>query len=96
MILVRAWLTVVVSTCLLCEAQESNPAAKYQGRPVTAVVFVPEQQPLDSDELASLVRVKRGQPLRVSDVHNTIERLFATGRYLDIQADAEAVAAPVR
>jgi outer membrane protein insertion porin family len=72
------------------ENQDSeNPAAKYQGRPVAAVLFVPPEQPLARSELDRILAVKAGRPLNEADVRDTIERLFATGRYTDIQVDAQ-------
>ncbi|HLI83015.1 MAG TPA: BamA/TamA family outer membrane protein [Bryobacteraceae bacterium] len=67
----------------------ANSAEKYLSRPVAAVLFVPPDQPLPRDELSRLVAVQAGRPLAASDVRETIARLFATGRYLDIQADAQ-------
>ncbi len=94
--LVRCWLalTLGIYICWLpgvraLDAQESEPAQKYQGRTVSSVVFVPPSQPLDDSVLHSLLAVKPGGPLRESDIRDTIERLFATGRYTDIQVDAE-------
>jgi outer membrane protein insertion porin family len=96
--LVRAW-PALVSACLLWvgagilaaqpKQDSENPAAKYKGRPVAAVLFVPPEQPLTASDLDRILAVKTGRPLEEADVRETIERLFATGRYTDIQADAQ-------
>ncbi|HWC96830.1 MAG TPA: outer membrane protein assembly factor BamA [Candidatus Sulfopaludibacter sp.] len=62
---------------------------KFEGKPVKNIQFSPSAQPLEPDELFQILPLKRGQPLRVADVRASIERLFATGRYADIQVDAE-------
>jgi outer membrane protein insertion porin family len=63
---------------------------KFEGKPVRNIQFSPTVQPLEPDELFEILPLKRGQPLRVDDVRASIEHLFATGRYTDIQVDAEA------
>jgi outer membrane protein insertion porin family len=68
---------------------------KYENQPVKVIQFDPTNQPLEPDELFQILPLKAGQPLRVADVRASIERLFATGRYADIQVDAEAVAGGV-
>ncbi|MEO8368526.1 MAG: outer membrane protein assembly factor BamA [Candidatus Solibacter sp.] len=62
---------------------------KYEGQPVINIRFVPAEQPLEGAELFGILPLKRDQPLRMPVVRASIERLFATGRYRDIQVDAE-------
>ena len=78
---------------LLAAAQPGNLQAqyqKYEGKPVLNIRFDPPEQPLEGSELFQILPLKRDQPLRMSVVRASIERLFATGRYADIQVDAEA------
>ncbi len=63
----------------------------FEGRTIASLSFDPARQPLDSREIAAILPVKAGQPYRAADIRATIERLFATGRYQDIQADASDV-----
>ena len=56
---------------------------------IADVQFVPAEQPLTAAELANIVPLKKGEPLRLADVHAAIERLYATGAYEDIQVDAD-------
>ncbi len=63
---------------------------KYEGLTVTSVRFQPAEQPLEPDELRPRVAVETGKPLKIADVRATIERLFASGRYADLEADATA------
>jgi outer membrane protein assembly complex protein YaeT len=80
------------SILLLAAAQPRSLLAqyqKYEGQPVVDIRFEPAQQPLEGAELFEMLPLKRGQPLRMSEVRASVERLFATGRYNDIQVDAE-------
>src|SRR5215469_14540184 len=102
MMRVQSWLALAVSLCLLWAAggrtlaaqpdgqAAANPERKYEGRPIAAIEFVPPGQPLSAEKLQELLAVKQGQPLRDVAVRATIERLFATGRYSDIQVDARS------
>src|SRR5690348_3942308 len=62
---------------------------KYEGQEIVNIQFAPPEQPVDAKELFDILPIKRGQPLHIADVRAAIDRLFATGRYADIQVDAE-------
>ena len=62
---------------------------KYDGKEVLTIQFDPVEQPLDPSELYEILPLKIHQPLSMASVRDSIERLFATGRYADIQVDAE-------
>lgn len=62
---------------------------KYEGMAVRNIQFVPRDQPLAPSELHDLLLVKMNEPLRMSAVHASIEKLFATGTYADIQVEAQ-------
>jgi len=66
------------------------PEQKYEGMLVRSIQFDPPaaQQPIAASELDRILPLKIGQPLRQADVRASIERLFATGAYADIQVDA--------
>ena len=66
--------------------------ASYQGKTIVAIEFDPPAQPVDMAEIHQMLPLKIGQPLREADVRAAMERLFATGRYADIQVDARATA----
>lgn len=63
--------------------------AGYEGKQILIIRFSPAEQPLDPSELHEILPLKMNRPLRMADVRASIERLFATGRYADIQVDAE-------
>jgi outer membrane protein assembly complex protein YaeT len=80
------------SILLLAAAQPRSLLAqyqKYEGQPVVNIRFEPAEQPLEGAELFDMLPLKCDQPLRMSVVRASVERLFATGRYRDIQVDAE-------
>jgi outer membrane protein assembly complex protein YaeT len=62
---------------------------KYDGKEVLTIQFDPVVQPVDPSELYEILPLKIHQPLTMAGVRASIERLFATGRYADIQVDAE-------
>ncbi|HUQ95712.1 MAG TPA: POTRA domain-containing protein [Bryobacteraceae bacterium] len=66
------------------------PAATsdYEGKPVGEIRFVPEAQPLSRTELSRIVLLAPGQPLTLSAVRVAIQRLYASGRYDDVEVDA--------
>src|SRR5690349_13873944 len=73
-------------------AQPANLLAqyqKYEGKEIANIQFVPPEQPVDAMELFQILPIKRGQPFHIADVRAAIDRLFATGRYADIQVDAQ-------
>ena len=65
------------------------PPAEYQGKPIQQVVFEPLKQPVAPADLDRLVTLRTGQPLHLDDVRSTIRQLFSTGRYANIEVDAQ-------
>jgi outer membrane protein assembly complex protein YaeT len=87
--------TFYLATSLLACAQAvCAQTAKYEGQPIADIQFVPPEQPLTAAELATIVPLKKGEPLRLADVHAAIEKLYATGAFDDIQVDADPAPAP--
>jgi outer membrane protein assembly factor BamA len=62
---------------------------KYAALQVTNIQFRPETQPLEAAELHKILPLKIGEPLNIATVRASIDRPFATGRYADIQVDAQ-------
>lgn len=79
-----ASILLIASVCALWAAP-----ADYEGKLISSITFDPKSQPLTASELASILTLRRNQPLRLTDVRETIDRLFATGRYSEISIDAE-------
>jgi outer membrane protein assembly factor BamA len=75
---------------LLFTGLARGQAQKFSGRMVTSVQYVPARQPLDEHDLEAMQLVKPGHPLDLNQVATTIDNLWASGAYNDIQVDAEA------
>ena len=91
MMLVRtlAALSLVLLAWATAPPELHGQVQKYEGLNVVNIQFEPANQPLEAGELFAILPLKRGEPLRAADLHASIQRLFATGRYADIQVDAE-------
>jgi len=63
-------------------------ASLYEGKPITDIQFDPGRQPLAIDQLKALLPTRVGQPLHAAELRDAIQRLYATGEYADIAADA--------
>ncbi|MBV8844701.1 MAG: BamA/TamA family outer membrane protein [Bryobacterales bacterium] len=64
----------------------------FEGKPITRIDFEPplSGQPMPGPELDRRMALQIGAPLRMVDVRDAIEQLYATGRYSDISVDARA------
>jgi outer membrane protein assembly complex protein YaeT len=92
MALVRSLLGYFLCVIVLLAAASGRLLAqdqKYEGMQVVNIRFDPAAQPLEGAELFEILPLKRGEPLHMSVVRASIERLFASGRYADIQVDVE-------
>jgi len=78
-----------VCYCLLAAlACLTMRADDFQGKIVTAIRYDPAVQPIDGRDLERMQLVQPGQPLDRKQVAGTIDRLFSSGLYDDIQVDA--------
>jgi outer membrane protein assembly complex protein YaeT len=80
---------------LACAPLFSAQTAKFENQTIVEIHFVPPEQPLSAAEMDNMLPLHKGSPLHMADVHTTIERLYATGEYEDIQVDAEPAASGV-
>lgn len=101
----KAIITICLVSCALrVGAQQQAPGAQqqandttvesdsFEGRPVGRITFDPADQPLDQAAIDALVPFKTGQPFDPAQTREAIEKLFATGRYNDIQIDLQPAA----
>src|ERR1700689_2140473 len=51
--------------CLACAGMLPAQTPAYEGRRIAEIQFVPPDQPLTAKEIASLVPLKKGAPLRM-------------------------------
>src|SRR6185437_9882486 len=70
-------------------------AQDFSGKTVTAIEYEPANQPIYSKDLQNMQLVHVGEPLDPNQVAGTIDRLFASGLYQDIQVDAQPNASGV-
>ncbi len=60
-----------------------------EGRTIQRIDFDPAAQPLPRDELDRLLPLRVGSPLHQTDVRQSLQKLFDTGRFADVAIDAE-------
>jgi outer membrane protein assembly factor BamA len=92
MILVRLGFTNPLCALLLLVAGPVTLPAQpqsFEGKRIVTIHFDPTEQPLEPSELFEILPLKINQPLKMSVVRDSIDRLFATGRYVDIRVDAQ-------
>ena len=70
-------------------------AQDFAGKVIAAIHYQPAEQPIDPRDLDRLVVVKPGQRLETNQLAATIDRLYRSGLYDDIEVDAEPVAGGV-
>ena len=70
-------------------AQTVRSQEEFNGKPITSVRYEPSKQAIDPRDLAKMQLLKPGEPLDLRQVAISIDRLYASGLYDDIQVDAE-------
>lgn len=81
--------SILCALLIFAPSRTGAEPREYEGKRIAAIQFHPERQPVESSELARLVPLKPDTPLRLSDVRSAIKRLFATGRYANIEVETE-------
>ncbi|MEO7649153.1 MAG: POTRA domain-containing protein, partial [Bryobacteraceae bacterium] len=85
----HALFTFFLTLYALLPAAGNAETLQYEGKKILNISFAPYEQPVDPEELFRILPLKRDTPLHIADVRAAINRLYATGRYEDIQVDAE-------
>jgi outer membrane protein assembly complex protein YaeT len=75
---------------LILAVSAAAQTEQFEGQRIVEIRYSPAEQPVDAHDLAALQPLRKGEPLRLSDVALAINRLFSTGRYEDIQVQSEA------
>jgi outer membrane protein assembly complex protein YaeT len=79
----------ILVLCLLARGTDAQtPANPFAGQPVVNITFDPPQQPLEPLEIVEILPVHRGDIYNPALVRASIDALFDTGRFEDIQVDA--------
>ena len=71
------------------EAQTVQPGARFEGKTVVSIRYDPPAQPLSAADLDRVQQVTIGSAYSGAAIAETIDRMFKTGVYSDIQVDAE-------
>jgi outer membrane protein insertion porin family len=82
------WQSIVALFLVLSSESAFAAPWDYEGKIVGEIRFDPEAQPLRPSELTLLVGIQPGETLTAIAVRNAIQRLYATGRYDELQVDA--------
>jgi outer membrane protein insertion porin family len=85
----RIWFGVAFFYALLSPWIGRAQSPAIEGRPIVDIRF-PNGQPLDPADLARVLPLKKGEPLKAADVAQAIDGLFSTGRFTDIAVEGEA------
>jgi outer membrane protein assembly complex protein YaeT len=95
----RLHATSLIAICLLSfapYAEAQSPTVKtpvssdaFEGQPIAHITFDPPAQPVEQSVIDSLIPFHTGQPFHAEQTRDAIQNLYATGRYEDIQIDAE-------
>ncbi len=94
---VQAIPPIVLLAALLAGEAHADEPTPATAPTVASVDFTPAEQPLEDEHLSKLVSVKAGEPLNPRQVRESIQRMFATGRYEpDIQVLSEDVPGGIR
>jgi outer membrane protein assembly complex protein YaeT len=89
-ILAVVFLSLAAPPCARAQEPPQSPQS-FDGQTVIRILWAPDPQPIAIAELIAMVPLKKDQPYRTSAVRASIERLYATGRYRDIQVDTMPV-----
>ena len=91
----RRYATTILAFCLVASGLPARAQTQFEGLPIVSIGFVPDRQPLETSEIHQILPIGQDQPYHASAVRAAIERLYATGRYRDIQVDASPSGAGV-
>ena len=79
---------LAVALACVCPVFSAGPA-DYEGKPLSAIEFVPDQQPLSHDRMLAALSLRMNEPLNLRELGAALERLYESGRFDDIVVEAE-------
>ena len=88
---VAARLGTLLVMFVSCGASLMAQAQDYETRRIAAIRFFPEKQPFPQSYLEKVVRLEPGGIVRLSEVSAAIQRLYETGRFIDVEVDAQKI-----
>src|SRR5581483_2324710 len=84
-----AFISLVVASVITAYGADLMQRSGFTGRRVTSVRFEPPTQPLTQSQLDRYFPLRTGSDLTEAGVRAAIKSLYATGRYADVEVDAE-------
>jgi outer membrane protein insertion porin family len=82
-------LLCVIFTGIRCAPAQTLQANEFAGKNITSIRYEPAAQPVDTRDLQRMQLVQIGRPFDSKQVAGTIDQLFSSGQYEDIEVDAE-------
>src|SRR5690242_1503098 len=82
-------LVTLVTLGITLTAPVQSETQQFEGKRIVDIQFSPPEQPVAAPDLEQAITLKPNTPLSMVEVRTSIENLYATGRYEDIQVDAE-------
>ena len=70
-------------------APAQEPTLEWEGRTVGRIVFDPSNQPIPAAEMEKLLPFRVGSTLTRADVRAAIQKLYQTGRFMDVSIEGE-------
>jgi outer membrane protein assembly complex protein YaeT len=80
---------VALALAFLPKSASAQDATTFEGRRITRIAFDPRFQPLPEEELARLLPFKVGSALNATAIRETIQKLYSTGRYSEVEIDGD-------
>jgi len=88
-------LCCAIATRVQAQGNSSQTIQNFEGQSIARIAFDPPTQPLDARELNDILPLKTGQTYSAAGIRSAIQRLYATGRYQDIEVNADSVSGGV-
>jgi outer membrane protein assembly complex protein YaeT len=82
-------LSAALTLVLAASSATAQNTNGLEGKTVFGIEYEPKEQPIAPEDLQATQLVRTGEPLNSNQVSTTIDRLWATGLYDNIQVDAE-------
>jgi len=83
----RLYSPLCVCCVLFVSAHAQTP--DFEGENIVGIDYSPAPPKLAASDLAKAMPLRKGQPYHVAEVASAIDSLFATGRFADIQVQAQ-------
>ena len=86
---VAARLGILLVMLVSCRASLMAQVQNYEGSRISSIRFSPDAQPYPREVLDRVIRLELGGVLRLTEVSDAIQRLYETGRFIDVEVDAQ-------